>query len=383
MVHERHFGDFPVSFASQSDVGLVRDNNEDAFTHVWLGDDKLVVVVADGMGGHDAGEVASGLAVQVIEEMVSQEDFAGSTNDLLSTAIVEANRVICDEGEALGKNGMGTTVVVALIEEGLAHVAFVGDSPLFHVRDGHVIWRTKDHTRVQELVDAGVIAQDEVRAHPNSGMLTRALGHEKMSNGQLLAPEVFDEPLVLLEGDTLVLCSDGVTDLVDDEELGKAVAGTTPDELTQALIDLAYSRGGHDNITVTAVIIGRSAGEYHQKEEDTSDEETDTDQHHIDTDEVHQDSHLATHASSVQVEPPPVAAADRLAASGADGQQESVPVQEVPVSPPIEAPLPAVGADSIPAEASRNWLMVGIVLVLALTLVAVVFIGALFILNAA
>jgi serine/threonine protein phosphatase PrpC len=84
VVHERHFGDFPISIASKSDVGLVRDNNEDAFTHMWLEDDKLLAVVADGMGGHDAGEVASGLAVQVIEEMVSQGGSDGAINSLLS-----------------------------------------------------------------------------------------------------------------------------------------------------------------------------------------------------------------------------------------------------------------------------------------------------------
>jgi serine/threonine protein phosphatase PrpC len=365
VVHERHFGDFPISIASKSDVGLVRDNNEDAFTHMWLGEDKLLAVVADGMGGHDAGEVASGLAVQVIEEMVSQKGCDGSINALLSDAIIEANRVIFEEGEALGKNGMGTTVVVALVEEGLAHVAFVGDSPLFHVRNGHVIWRTKDHTRVQELVDAGVIASEEARLHPNSGMLTRALGHEKMSNGQLLAPEVFDEPLTLLEGDALVLCSDGVTDLVDDEELGKTVAGTTPEALTQTLINLAYSRGGHDNITVTVIVVGKCAGEYHAKEEETQDPATDTD-HFMDTDEVTQDVIAPIRTSIVPVavspvEGPPVA----VSVPVAEPSVESV------IEPVIESTPPVLQEAAIPAQASTNWLMVGIILVLSVTLAAV------------
>ena len=250
----------PIACAVKSDVGRVRANNEDAFGIRWRDDGALLVAVCDGMGGHEAGEVASSLAV---EEISAHFDRAtdGKPQAALHEALLAANRAILEEGRQGGKRGMGTTAVVAEIHGHTVHVGLVGDSRLYHIRRGHVLERTIDHTRVQSLLARGVITEDEARDHPESGMLTLALGHAKMSNGKPLRPEVFAEPLKLAEGDALVLSTDGLHDLADDWEIAAAIAGETPEVAASMLIDLALERGGHDNVTVAVVTVGpRSSG---------------------------------------------------------------------------------------------------------------------------
>jgi hypothetical protein len=139
------------------------------------------------------------------------------------------------------------------------YVGLVGDSRLFHVREGQVVWRTTDHTRVQVLVDRGMIKPAEARNHADSGVLTRALGHARMSNGEALVPEVRDEALVLRRGDALVLCTDGLHDLLDDDEIAEQVSGCTAEEGARRLVELALERGGHDNVTVAVVVSGERA----------------------------------------------------------------------------------------------------------------------------
>jgi serine/threonine protein phosphatase PrpC len=254
-----------LSVAVCSDQGKVRGNNEDAWGRAWLGDAGLLVCVCDGMGGHEAGEVASRLAVDTLEAHVRVTRDAGAEPDpraWLYHGLMAANARILEQGQRAGRRGMGTTAVAAVIDAGRAWVALVGDSRLLHIRGGHVIWRTLDHTRVQSLLDRGVIQEDEVRGHPDAGMLTRALGHARTSQGDLLEPEVMADPLDLMAGDVLVLCSDGLHDLVDDWEIASTVAGRTSDEIVARLVSDALDRGGHDNVTVQAVVIGDRAGAY-------------------------------------------------------------------------------------------------------------------------
>lgn len=251
---------FELAVGAMSDVGRVRDNNEDSYGIEWLDDGSLMVVVCDGMGGHEAGEVASSLAVQVLKDSLSVGD--GDLRPRISDGLIEANRAILEEAEAASTGGMGTTAIMAVLQGPNAFLGQVGDSRCYLVRSGHCLWRTVDHTRVQMLIDEGRLSEDEARSHPESGMLTRALGHEKMANGSPLVPEVYSEPVVLDPGDVLVFCSDGLTDLVDDWEIAQMVAGKEPEEAAELLIDTACERGGHDNVTVAVVIAGRRAPAY-------------------------------------------------------------------------------------------------------------------------
>ncbi len=252
---------FPLSVAARTDTGLERSNNEDAYAVRWREDGGLLVVVCDGMGGHAAGEVASQLAVETFQRIVGS-DLRWDPRDSVREAYMEANRTIIDEGKRTGRRGMGTTTVVGVLRGPEAWVGLVGDSRLFHVRRGHIMWRTTDHTRVQALVERGIISESEARQHPDAGVLTRALGHAKMSNGQRFEPEVHAEPLTLQAGDALVLCTDGLHDLLEDWEVAREVNGRTADEAASALVALALARGGHDNVTVAVVVAGEVASEF-------------------------------------------------------------------------------------------------------------------------
>jgi serine/threonine protein phosphatase PrpC len=257
----------PLTIAVRTDTGLVRTNNEDAYGSSWMDDGSLFVIVADGMGGHAAGEVASRLAVDVVDQQVRAEP-TGDPRARLYHAIIEANEAIIREGKRSGRRGMGTTAITAIVREGEAFLGQVGDSRLFHVRRGNVVWRTLDHTRVQSLLDRGIINDEEARSHPDAGMLTRALGHAKTSSGAPLEPDVMQDPLQLQEGDALVLSSDGMHDLVEDWEVATTVAGGTADDAAEALVRLALQRGGHDNVTVIVVVVGDRAAPYERAPED-------------------------------------------------------------------------------------------------------------------
>lgn len=249
----------PLVQAVRSDVGRVRGNNEDSFGTRWLDDGSLLVVVCDGMGGHEAGEVASRLAVDVVTRLVEEGADTATPNAVLHEALIAANESILTEGRTGGKRGMGTTAVVAWLRGANVWVAHVGDSRLYLLREGRVVDRSVDHTRVQALLDKGLITASEARDHPEAGMLTRALGHARMANGQAFAPEVYAAPLELHEGDAIVLSSDGLHDLVEDAEVAHTVSGLTPEEAAQRLVDLALERGGHDNVTVAVVTYGDRA----------------------------------------------------------------------------------------------------------------------------
>ncbi len=243
--------------AWQTDQGRVRGNNEDAF---WVGTwpEGTLLAVCDGMGGHASGEVASGIAVETLAgafvDLAPDQD----PRMVLYDSLLRASDRIVEVGGG-GHRGMGTTAVCGWVTGGEVWVALVGDSRLFHVRAGEVRWRTMDHTRVQGLVERGILTAAEARRHPDAGMLTRALGHPRTSNGDPLEPEVMADAIPLEPGDALVLCSDGLHDLVEDEEIAEAVAGRSPEEAVERLVQLALDRGGHDNVTVVCAVQGPTA----------------------------------------------------------------------------------------------------------------------------
>jgi PPM family protein phosphatase len=225
----------------RSDVGKVRKGNEDAL----LVRDS-VYAVADGMGGHLAGEVASATALEPIEELdgrIFQDNSAAVT--ALRDAVVAANdRVSQLAIENPDYRGMGTTLTAALVEGRRLHVAHVGDSRAYLLRDGHFSQLTDDHTLVQHLVDEGQITREEAARHPQRSVITRAIGvsHDV---------DVDSMSLELQAGDQLLLCSDGLSGVVEDEDIARTLAEVAdPDDAVDALIDLANGAGGPDNITV-------------------------------------------------------------------------------------------------------------------------------------
>lgn len=227
-----------------SDVGLIRKNNEDSFyvcaPHLF--------VVADGMGGHEAGEVASSLAVASIQEYVFNNVATKDKKDLLREAISEANRRIYAEAiSRQGCQGMGTTVSAAYLQDDVLYWGHVGDSRIYLICEGVGELLTDDHSLVWQLMKQGELSLEEANSHPRRNVLTRAVGTEpeaKIDVGRR----------VLMPGDQVLLCTDGLTNLLTGEEIAAAAtASTDPDETVKYLIELAKNRGGFDNITIILI----------------------------------------------------------------------------------------------------------------------------------
>ncbi len=229
--------------AAASDVGLRRKANEDRYA---LSPDLGLYLVADGMGGHSAGQVASALAAETALEAVQALD--GTTSSLaekLRYSVAAANRAIfIRSAEDPELNGMGTTFVAILAREGRAALAHVGDSRAYLIRGGSIRGLTDDHSIVGELLRRQEISEDAAREHPHRHVLTRALGVRRS-----VEPDLVE--LTPVPGDVFVLCSDGLTNHVEDEEIAKTVRDQGDlQEATQCLIDFANQRGGDDNTTV-------------------------------------------------------------------------------------------------------------------------------------
>lgn len=236
-----------------TDVGCQREINEDCIRFVQPGDPDvankkgLLVLVADGMGGHSAGEVASSMAIDVISRLYYQE--LGDPQSALKSAFNQASREIFEVSEKdENLKGMGTTCTALVLKNGTALAAHVGDSRLYLVRDGQIYLMTEDHSEVMEMVKRGLISLEEARHHPDKNVILRAIGSH---------PEVevstWDEPFPAREGDRFLLCSDGLYDLVEDDEIKRAVEHAEPQSACESLIALAKERGGHDNISVGIV----------------------------------------------------------------------------------------------------------------------------------
>ncbi len=232
-----------VSYAARTDVGKKRQHNEDCYgVNETLG----LYVIADGMGGHASGEVASKIAVSVVEEKVTQ----GLT---LVDAIEQAHLAILEGVEnGEGKKGMGTTIVAVQLHENEYALAWVGDSRAY-LWDGNISQLTKDHSMVQMLIDSGQITEAEARVHPGKNIIFQNLGSEQT--------EVFHvsvEQGVLYSGQKIVLCSDGLSDEVDDDEMNEIInachkVADNDGCIVDELVNAALKNGGSDNISVMVV----------------------------------------------------------------------------------------------------------------------------------
>jgi PPM family protein phosphatase len=239
-------------YAARTDVGMIRSGNEDNFA-VNANPERGLFVVADGMGGHAAGEVASEMAVQIIENEV-----AGGTGlhdldelaaaDRLADALRKANRTIHERTMTeVDKQGMGTTASVLVMAEGRYVIGQVGDSRVYLLRDGGLQQLTKDHSYVQEQVDAGFLTPEQARYHPYSNVITRCVG----ANPDV-EPDIYRGDFRL--GDIFLVASDGLTGMVDDRRIAALLMSRTPPERkVHLLISEANGRGGLDNITAIVV----------------------------------------------------------------------------------------------------------------------------------
>ncbi|UCC71771.1 MAG: Stp1/IreP family PP2C-type Ser/Thr phosphatase [Gemmatimonadota bacterium] len=240
-------------YAGKSDVGRVRQGNEDA---LFASGERGVFIVADGMGGHVAGEVASQIVTETVGPGVSQAieeglDGAELENRVLEL-IEEANRAILERADnEPEKRGMGTTLTLLALIPGTGYlVDQVGDSRGYLLRDGTLSQITRDHTVVQQQVDRGALTPEQARDHPLSHILTRALGTE-------LSVEVDTYGDSVQPGDLFLLCSDGLSGMLPDEEIQEILSRAAEDleEVADELIDAANDAGGMDNITAVLVRI--------------------------------------------------------------------------------------------------------------------------------
>lgn len=233
---------------SLTDIGKVREINQDSFA-VDL--ETGLFLVADGMGGHAAGEKASQTAVEIITQKV-KAGASGASNgqllDLLQTSIQEANREIINASmEDQSMRGMGTTATVLVAKGNQLYVGHVGDSRAYMVRNRRIDQITDDHSIVAQLVRARAITPQEAARHPYRNVITRCLGMQ-------VDVEADTQQRELKSGDRLLICSDGLSGLVsDDEMLQHVLSSTDPQKTCEDLVNLANERGGNDNITVVLV----------------------------------------------------------------------------------------------------------------------------------
>lgn len=244
-----------VEIAVRTDPGRDPDKqvNEDSSTHKETGHG-LLAVVCDGMGGHAGGKEASELAIKTIVEILEAAPAATSPGAALKRAIEEANARIWSMPVAEAGYRPGSTVVAVLLHHGGAEVAHVGDSRLYLVHAGAISQVTRDHSMVQELVDRNLIRAEDAAKHPDANKILRALGIAKA-----VEVELRPSPLAYVTGDVLVLCSDGLSDLVEPAEILQIAGSHPPAQAAGQLVDLANARGGHDNITALVVRMKTSA----------------------------------------------------------------------------------------------------------------------------
>ncbi|HET7371988.1 MAG TPA: Stp1/IreP family PP2C-type Ser/Thr phosphatase [Gemmatimonadaceae bacterium] len=237
--------------AARTDVGMIRSGNEDNFAVRDWGNRGLFIV-ADGMGGHAAGEVASEMAVQTIERELETLRDPNDTEaeEKVAEALREANRNIHDRTiTEVDKQGMGTTASVLMVWESKYLIGQVGDSRVYLLRDGELQQLTKDHSYVQEQVDAGFLTPEQARYHPYSNVITRCVGASPE-----VEPDIYQGEVRI--GDLFLVASDGLTGMVDDRRLQiLLMSRAAPERKVHALIAEANGRGGLDNITAIVVQI--------------------------------------------------------------------------------------------------------------------------------
>lgn len=243
-----------------TDAGRVRPENEDA---IVVRPEIGVAILADGMGGHQAGEVASRLAAEVIQHHLVQafaQGVAGGDGALLNEAIRKANAAVYETARSRPEYaGMGSTVVVAVFHGDKLYFGHVGDSRLYRYRGGVFTPLTRDHSVIQELVDRGLLTETEARATIAKNLVTRALGVDPD-----VEPEMSEQ--THRDADVYLLCSDGLNDVLSDDEIAQLLAEHEPNlaEAARHMVDTANARGGPDNISV---ILARTRGRFTRRPE--------------------------------------------------------------------------------------------------------------------
>jgi PPM family protein phosphatase len=239
-----------IEMASLTDVGLQRANNEDSYLY-WEPDSESefrrmgrLAVVADGMGGYEGGQEASRLAVETVREVYSSAPGSNPQKALVEALTVAHQNIQSYTIEHPDFQGMGTTCTAAAIVDHELYFAHVGDSRLYLVRGAVVTRLTRDHSYVGRLVESGIVRPEDAESHPQRHILTAALG-----SGKEIDPDVPEIPVLVEKGDTLILCTDGLWSLVGEKELAHAVQTSDPAQACEALVKMALSRGGPDNIT--------------------------------------------------------------------------------------------------------------------------------------
>lgn len=232
----------------QTHIGLVRSNNQDKLDYGVLGETTQYAVVCDGMGGANGGNIASDIAVRVIAERIKEaaQDgrLEGSAQHVLESAMAAANFEVYDRAQGDTQlDGMGTTVVAVVTCGHTAYISHVGDSRVYLLHNNELTAVTRDHSVVQEMVESGQLTEEEARSHPRKHFITRALGVSEMESGE------YDE-LELTAGDRLLLCTDGLTNMVEPASIRQIIQDKTLEEAVPALVQAALDGGGTDNITV-------------------------------------------------------------------------------------------------------------------------------------
>ena len=228
--------------------GVVRHQNQDAFAVRTLDDGRALAIVCDGMGGARAGNVASTMAVELfIERFMELVDTHSAQERMESAASVANDRVFEKAIRDPECAGMGTTLVAALVSGGEAVILNEGDSRAYHINTDGIAQVTRDHSLVEDMVERGELTREQARNHPHRNLITRALGAEP-----ILLADCFRQPVK--QGDYLLLCSDGLSNVVTDQEiLYEVIHGGEEETCCQRLLDIALHRGAPDNVTVALV----------------------------------------------------------------------------------------------------------------------------------
>ena len=253
--------DMSLIVKGETDTGRVRDHNEDQY--LALGGEQsppgadALLVVADGMGGQAAGEVASLIAVQHIEERFRSGGLTSVDDKELEEALREllgdVNRAVLTAGQEPDKRGMGTTCTLVIIKGQQLYFSHVGDSRAYLLRDGQLNQITTDHSWVEEAVATGTMTREEARIHPKRNIITRAIGLEADL-------KVETDQVSLQRGDLVLLCSDGLNSMIPDEDILKTLQESSTDTLCANLIKAANDAGGQDNTSVVIAVVGAYAG---------------------------------------------------------------------------------------------------------------------------